>query len=151
MCNITICDEKDVPGLIDLLKDVEQYLPCKLSDRVSLDEYVVKVLTYGYILAVRDCESIRGAILFYCNKKIDKTAYITMLGVRNQYNNRGYGGMLINKMEEYSINNGMERVELDTNIQNKNAISFYIKKGYSIIQEKTFGLEIKYLMRKVLK
>lgn len=66
----------------------------------------------------------------YLDYKCPKEGEITELVVSSKYRSSGVGGALIDKLEEYFKTNDCEYVLVDVFAYNKNAISFYDKKGY---------------------
>lgn len=118
--------------LLTHLKKIDKFLPTPLSARVSLEEFAEKVMEKGNALVVEENDEIASAILFYSNDTTSKNAYITLLGTLPEYQGKGHAGALMKAMEEKAKLNKMEKIHLDTDINNTKAISFYSKNGYKI-------------------
>jgi len=52
------------------------------------------------------------------------------IAILQEYTGKGYGTKLMNTIEEYAINNGITRLELEVAKTNKVAISLYQKTGF---------------------
>jgi len=52
------------------------------------------------------------------------------IAILQEYTGKGYGTKLMNTIEEYAINNGITRLELEVAKTNKVAISLYQKAGF---------------------
>jgi len=52
------------------------------------------------------------------------------IAILQEYTGKGYGTKLMNTIEEYAINNGITRLELEDSKKNKIAISLYEKIGF---------------------
>ncbi len=66
--------------------------------------------------------------IFTANRK--KHCMNLAIAILQEYTGKGYGTKLINTIEEYAINNGITRLELEVAKTNKVAISLYQKTGF---------------------
>ncbi|MBT3417453.1 MAG: GNAT family N-acetyltransferase [Flavobacteriales bacterium] len=93
--------------------------------------------------------------IFTANRK--KHCMNLAIAILQEYTGKGYGTKLMNTIEEYAINNGITRLELEVSKKNKVAISLYQKKGFEVegIKRNAFLVNGKYedelLMAKIIK
>ncbi len=118
---------------IILLNEIGDLLPDPLKQRVNIQEYADKILSKGEVIIARREKEYIGAILFYINNNIDNISYISLFGVKKPYQGLGIGSVLLRKMEEVAIKNGILQNSLHVSINNINAIKFYKSNGYIII------------------
>lgn len=62
--------------------------------------------------------------------------FLSKLYVLKDYRGKGYANILLNKAFEDSRKNGLDKIYLTVNRNNKNAIELYLAKGFVIIEQK---------------
>ncbi|MBT6808053.1 MAG: GNAT family N-acetyltransferase [Flavobacteriales bacterium] len=93
--------------------------------------------------------------IFTANRK--KHCMNLAIAILQEYTGKGYGTKLMNTIEEYAINNGITRLELEVSKKNKIAISLYEKIGFEVegVKRNAFLVNGKYedelLMAKIIK
>ena len=63
-----------------------------------------------------------------------RTATVVTLDVREAYRRRGYGTQLLQRAEEILADYGVELYDLQVDVTNRNAISFYKKHGFDVVR-----------------
>ncbi len=78
-------------------------------------------------------------------KKNKHVLYIS-LGILKKYNGLGYGKYLLNRIEQWALENDIHRIELTVRTDNKRAIKLYEKCGFDIegIKQHSLKIENKY-------
>lgn len=103
------------------------------------DEYVEmladKIVSNGTMLTILQNEEIIGFIAFYSNDLISKVAYITLVAVSPEHRGKSIGKKLILECIRISVMNGMTKIKLEVNKNNENAICFYKKCGFALLEE----------------
>lgn len=131
-------DSSDRERFYQYLLEVNNDFAIPLSNKVNLQEYAVKLLTYGRVLAAVDSSSvILGAIAYYCNNHQAQKACWPFLSVKSQNRGRGYAVKLINRMLLDCKNNGMKLVQCDS--VNPIAVNLYKKMGFQEIGKSIIG------------
>lgn len=127
----------DLREALRLVKEFEKLLMPSLSQRgVDIDAYTEKILQYGNLYSLsNDKNESMGLSAAYMNDHTEKTAYLTMLAVKNNYRGCGVGKRLLFVAEEEARKCGMECCRLEVRKNNMNAIGFYKAHGYIIIGE----------------
>ena len=91
------------------------------------------------IFVIDDDKEIIGYVALQFKNKVTKSIWIDEIVIDNNYRNKGYGKMLVDKVYAYAKKNKCKRVELNCWCFNSNAIDFYDKLGFSkqrIVYEK---------------
>ena len=100
------------------------------QQRKNIQEQLEKgVLTF----VLEDNKKLVGYIfgnIFTANRK--KHCMNLAIAILQEYTSKGYGTKLMNTIEEYAINNGITRLELEVSKKNKIAISLYQKIGFEV-------------------
>jgi ribosomal-protein-alanine N-acetyltransferase len=121
-------DEK--PALLAFIELLDQNFKPPLSTQVNIAQWLKKVLKHGMILVSGERHDLKGVVAFYCNKKGDRQAFITYLGVANGARRRGLGRRLIEEALRVCRHEGMRLVLVTAGADNSAAISLYRKIGF---------------------
>lgn len=73
-----------------------------------------------------------------------KYAYINNLCIKKEYQNQGYGSILIKEIEKLAIDNKCQYITLTSNKERICAHKLYIKNNYKIIDTNIFKKELFY-------
>ena len=88
-------------------------------------------------LLVLNCDGEFAAFAaFYCNDTKNKTAFLSLIGVREQFEGNGFGGILLDNVISVSREKGMRTLNLEVRKNNEGAISLYQQKGFEILKQK---------------
>jgi ribosomal protein S18 acetylase RimI-like enzyme len=124
---IKITDKNDILRYLYDFSDVFPHLCEKIE---SMEEYAAKLSKFSnFYIASYDGAEL-GLAVFYSNDKQSKNAYISLIGLKSVARNKGLGSWLLNRCEEASIKDGMEKMSLEVDCDNPSAIAFYKKNGY---------------------
>ena len=130
---------EDAKNLLNLLKKLDTETPFLLYEkderkttieqqRKNIQEQLERgVLTF----VLEDNKKLVGYVfgnIFTANRK--KHCMNLAIAILQEYTDKGYGTKLMNTIEEYAINNGITRLELEVAKTNKVAISLYQKTGF---------------------
>lgn len=111
--------------------------PVSLIERVDLEKYIEKVFNNGKIvLALNEEDTVIGCNFFYANDFVSHVGFITLLCVDRNYRNCGIGKRLLNYAFSKMVEAGMSYCDLLTNVENKQSIALYTKKGFKVIEQK---------------
>ena len=103
-----------------------------LNERVDLKEYSNKLAQYSSCdLMVNDTEVV-GIVAMYINSVQTKTAFVTLIGVHNKFQGKGYGIILLRHCCEVAQNAGMNKIRLEVDDSNTKARRFYQKQGFIV-------------------
>jgi len=130
---------EDAKNLLNLLKKLDAettFLLYEKDERNSTIEQqrknIQEQLEKGSLTFVlEDNKKLVGYVfgnIFTANRK--KHCMNLAIAILQEYTGKGYGTKLMNTIEEYAINNGITRLELEVANTNKVAISLYQKTGF---------------------
>lgn len=89
-----------------------------------------------------------GYAIVYANDFTSKTAFITMIAVRPEYQGRNIGKDLLLAVQKLAGERGMRELELEVRTDNQKAIGFYEKNGFCRKEKR--GKESMYMVKKLL-
>lgn len=94
-------------------------------------------------------EEVLGFAAFYCNDQDSLTAYLSMIAIKSEFRQCGYGKYLFDKMVDISLENQMKAIKLEVDRNNISALSFYKTLGFveEIQGEKTIYLRKQIVQR----
>lgn len=98
----------------------------------NIDAYAEKLSKNANFYLGIENEEPFGLSVFYSNDKTNKTAYISLIGIKATERNKGLGGWLLSRSEDKAKEDGMTQISLEVDCDNSSAISFYEGKGYTI-------------------
>lgn len=143
-------DVKEFYNCLKIIDSETDFMMFEPDERVWNEEKLVKnlkdennlflgVIEDGKIVGFLSAE--RGAF-----RRIRHTAYI-VIGMQKNYCNRKIGTKLFQMLDDWAIKNGIIRLELTVECENKIAIRLYEKSGFTIegIKKKTMYVNGKYV------
>ena len=108
-------------------------------------------LIYVYEKYWANDEDEKHFIIYYNNQRVGwlkvnglngkNRAWISMLVIDIDYQNKGIGTVAVKFAEDYIENNGFILVGIQTTVDNIKAVSLYQKCGYKIIRNNLFNAE----------
>ena len=133
--SIRIAEEKDIPVILSLIKELAEFE--KLSDEVNVSEDILKENLFGKrkyaeVIIAELNEKPAGQALFFHNFSTFKGKpgiYLEDLFVKPEYRSKGVGKALLNKLIETAKERKCSRIEWVVLDWNKSAIDFYKKMG----------------------
>ena len=112
----------------------DPYLPKESAAGVYAD--IVKN-SFGksgwYFVSIKDIDIIVGFLLFSVDETTS-TSTIKLIATANGYHGRGFGNAMINKMEIYVAQHGIQKIRVGTQANNLNATQFYINHGFTCVK-----------------
>ena len=130
---------EDAKNLLNLLKKLDTETTFLLYEKeerkITIEQQrknIQEQLEKGALTFVlEDNKKLVGYVfgnIFTANRK--KHCMNLAIAILQEYTGKGYGTKLMNTIEEYAINNGITRLELEVAKTNKVAISLYQKIGF---------------------
>lgn len=98
----------------------------------ALFDYIAKLINNGYVYTVREEGCLVGVIGFYANDVVDHRAFLSIIAVDNSCRSKGLGCDLLHKMIEICGENQMTEIMANVLKDNKEAIDFYLRRGFVI-------------------
>ena len=114
-----------------LVKQLDhEYLPPISSLVDDLQVYVEKMIKNAIVVIAKYNKEDIGFIATYCNDTNQKTAYITSLSIKKEFQSKKIGRKLVEIAIADAVHNGMLSIELEVQQENILAIGFYEKLGF---------------------
>ena len=99
-------------------------------------KWAEKIYTYGYALLMEVDRKIAGFAAIYANDIVNKIGYISLIGVKSDYRKQGLGSLFLQEILMFMTKQNMEICRLEVDKDNKNAIAFYERNGFSPYEER---------------
>lgn len=116
-----------------------------VSSRVGdLKQYAEKLFLYGENFTAVDGEKEAGFVSFYGNDVSNDMIYLTIIAIEPKFRGRGCGTAVLEYLESFGKRNGRNRIKLEVDKKNDQAVCFYKKNGFKIARdasEESFFME----------
>lgn len=126
----------DVNEVSDTLKRYEDLFVPSLSSKLNIFDYALKLVKNAVVMLIKkdNCPAVAFAA-FYMNDSINKTAYLSTIGVSNACKGTGYGKILLSLAEKLAVEKNMKAFKLEVKKNNLSAIGFYEHMGYTYLDD----------------
>lgn len=131
---IVQASDKDEGSVLALVYAYDQEFTPPLSDRVSLDEYVRKLLRNGVVPSVIENDRVFGFAAFYANDPTKEVSFLSLLLVDEKIRGRGIGRVLMRWWFEYCNIHKFENLQLEVNASDHKLIDWYRQQGFEIVR-----------------
>ncbi|TXD47753.1 pyridoxal-phosphate dependent enzyme [Polaribacter sp. IC073] len=132
-----VCQLED---LMIFLEEIDSYFKPKLSSRVNLDEYAIKLLLKANFLNIYENTKLVSSVIYYLNESKSE-AYIPIIATLKNYRGKGYFSYMLDELDKIMILRKITFLRLETWEGNK-ALNLYLKKSFVIeerIQDRSDG------------
>ena len=102
-CKKMTKSEQSVKQIADFIKENEYLLPDPYSSKIDITEYATKLNTLGECWCVKDEKKIVGFVGGYINDYESKRAFLQLILISAEYQNRHYGKNLINTFATFVV------------------------------------------------
>ncbi len=131
--------------LIQYLKDVDLDFSIPLSQKIELDSYAEKLLTYGNIHVSIEDDQIEAIIGYYSNDFERYTAVLSILSTKEKARGKGIAKKLVIEAIDVCKKNQMKHFIVDS--VNPIAINLYKSLGFKLFKTEIInGLIKEYLV-----
>lgn len=106
--------------------------------REDFNSLIRKIDRHAEFLAAYS-QGLAGYAAVYANNKETRAAYITLIAVLPEYQNKYIGISLLKMCEEVAWREGMRIIELEVDLCNEKAIRFYSRNGFYKLRDSEHG------------
>lgn len=131
--------------IIELFKNLNTEFIANFSE-ISLEKYVDKITEKASIISIIKNNILVGFIAFYDNDPNKELAFLTMIIVKKEFENLGYGKSLLEFSLKEIKNKGFKKYGLKVHTENDYAIRLYEKYGFVKIERE---LNFFYMEKKI--
>ena len=120
----------------NLLKEAENSFTPPLSRNIpyTVEDYACKLSNNASFVLCADGGEIVGFTAYYLNDG-DAFAYIPQIWVSIEYQRNGIGSLMIDELVK-NLPKTIKTIRLEVRRNNTKALSFYMKHGFSVVEEK---------------
>ena len=119
----------------DFIKKINYDFPIPVSDKVDLKEYCEKLWEKADLVAAVQDGEIQGLVAGYTNDLSNGSAYISLVGVSEEFRNQGLGKKLVYQFTLICKEKQIRSVNLYTHKTNQAAIKMYEGLGFEVDSE----------------
>lgn len=131
LINLKVESINELERIKEILAEFDSVFTPPISDRISdMHTYAIKLSTNANVLYVMDNSEYIGFAVLYANDKIEKIAYLSLIGVKLLAQNKRVGTLLLLDCIHKSKDVGMSKLKLEVVSKNQKAIDFYKKHGF---------------------
>ena len=134
VCKIT--KNNSSTDLLEYFTKIDNDYSKVLGTNSSFSEYCDKLSKNAEIYYLTISNIKIGLLAFYANNYDEKKVFISSISVMSHYHGYGFGIKLLNFLEEYLKEIHFNKIELQVEKNNINAINFYKRYGFITILEK---------------
>lgn len=122
-----------IPEVLRFLNYVDADFRPALSDKTVLEDFAAKICELAHPIIRRNDEGIYGLVVLYCNDLVMHRAYISLVGVKEEYRGRGVAKDMMQEAMSVAKAAGMTKIGIHSN--NPNAVALYANLGFEIIED----------------
>lgn len=119
--------------MLIFLKKIDNLFKIPLHKKVNIEEYVNKIISLAEVYIMYKENEIIAGVVFYTNNLSEKKAYISLVGVLEDYQNKGIGKKIFKEVLKRIKRNKLKQVGIHTD--NKYALKIYKSLNFYIISE----------------
>ena len=122
--------------VLELLREAENSFTPPLSCNIpyTVEEYATKLSEHASFVLCKEDERVIGFTAFYLNKE-GGYAYVPQIWVSDDYQRQGIGSAMIDELVK-NVGDEINSIRLEVRKNNSKAFSFYLKSGYTVVEEK---------------
>lgn len=130
--------------VIQMLIDSDMDFNPPLSEYLDLSCYADKLYNHAHFISLLEGDKIYGCLAYYLNDK-EHFVYITFLWISEVIQRNGWGKKMFNDLQSQTVGSFNE-IRLEVTKINSKALSFYLKNGFKIEEDRGN----KYLLKKLI-
>lgn len=108
-----------------------------VNEESKLNALADKFARFAEVAVAQENDTCLGYVAYYCNNQETKTAYISIIVIKKEYQGKGVGSLLYNSVISVLKQKGFTTLKLEVAKQNTTALSFYSKKGFNVIEDRS--------------
>ena len=144
-CHISLIN--DIDAKRDIMIQCDSAFTESISLRSDFEVYLDKIHEFGIFIAAKANNIVLGYAVMYANDKITKEAFVTLICVKEEFQGKGIGSLLMADCYQKAIIAGMRSMRLEVLKADSTQKNFYEKQGFRIVGE----TEDRCIMQKQLK
>lgn len=129
-----LCTQEDIFNAIQ--QCANSMFDQRVNDERRLFDLSTKFANYAQVAAAYKEDKLAGYVAFYCNNLETKTAFISIIVVKKEYQGCGIGSQLYSSVIQTLRDKSFTHLNLEVAKLNTSAINFYEDKGFIKIEER---------------
>ena len=116
------------------LKACDTLFVPNLSSYVTIETYAEKIFDKAVRIEYFEENELLGLLAFYVNLDAN-FCFITNVSVDKKLKGKKIGDLLLFQLDNYCLNNNINRIQLEVRKENIKAINFYKKHSFVLLKE----------------
>jgi ribosomal protein S18 acetylase RimI-like enzyme len=108
----------------------------RFIEGVDLQEYLAKLGDQSEIVSDSAGGECRGFVAFYCNDRVSRQAYITLVLVDPRHRGSGLGRSLVHAVLNIAKRRGFHSCRLEVAASNAPAHAMYLSMGFRVVEQR---------------
>lgn len=108
-----------------------------ITRRENYEQILQKMIDNAEIIVVKYMGKVAGYASLYANDHLSHVGYISMFGIKKEYQGKKLGTLLMDKCCSVAKECGMDTILLEVLKDNCRAYEFYLKYGFAITDRET--------------
>lgn len=121
---------RSLAGFESIYEALETCADSFFNKSVDKRKLAEKMAAFGNVTAAYIGDNLAGVACYYANAFETKTAFLSVIVIRKEFQGCGIGSQLLRSFLDHSKVKGMTVCRLEVDSRNENAISFYERKGF---------------------
>ena len=130
-------NSEHLESLIKYFKLLNNSFEPRLDTYIDIEKYAQKLLENAHVVILKDDDEFIGLYALYVNNFDEKIAYLSSIGVLEQFKGKQYSTRLIEDAISRAKITGMHQIKLEVMTKYDRAINFYKKFNFQLYSEDT--------------
>lgn len=131
--------KKSIPGGVirSVVEECDSAFMIGITRRDNYEQILQKMINHAEIIVVKYMGKVAGYASMYANDYSSHAGYISMFGIKREYQGKRLGTLLMDKCCSVAKECGMDTILLEVLKDNYGAYEFYSRYGFTITDRKT--------------
>ena len=134
-------------NILSVLIDFQSIFPHLIEKIDSYESYADKLDRFAEVYCAYKDDMIFGLLVLYANDIENREGYISLIGIKKDFEHMGLGTYLLNEAMNIAGTKGMKYIKLEVDNDNLHAVKFYERNGFCVCGET--GNNSKYMIKKL--
>ncbi len=136
---------KDNNDIFELLIEFDNCFPHLKEKVANYYEFAFKLAKNANVITIQKDHKNVALCVFYANDEKTKIGYISLIAVKRSHRGLNWGKEILSETIQFMQKKGMQKLRLEVDNDNENAIGFYYHMGFKKIGKvgkESFYLEL---------
>lgn len=122
-------------NVLKALNEFQSVFPHLIEKVENLENYADKLDQFAEVYCAYVHEQLFGLLALYANNIENREAYISLIGIKKDFEHMGLGTYLLNEAMNIAGKRGMKHIKIEVDNDNFHAVKFYERNGFCVCGE----------------